>query len=54
VHVDPEKFPPAPVSESYRARLHCSKCGGRGASAVAKAGSEKEPLTKPENPKEKP
>jgi hypothetical protein len=31
VHVDPEMFPPAPVPESYRARLRCSKCGGRGA-----------------------
>ena len=31
VHVDPEMFPPAPISESYRARLRCSKCGGRGA-----------------------
>ena len=31
VHVNPEIFPPAPVSESYRARLRCSKCGGRGA-----------------------
>jgi len=31
VHVDPEMFPPAPVPESYRARLRCTKCGGRGA-----------------------
>jgi len=31
VHVDPEMFPPAPVSESYRARLRCTKYGGRGA-----------------------
>jgi len=31
VHVDPEMFPPAPIPESYRARLRCSKCGGRGA-----------------------
>ena len=31
VHVDPEIFPPAPAPESYRARLRCSKCGGRGA-----------------------
>jgi len=25
VHVDPEMFPPAPVPESYRARLRCTK-----------------------------
>jgi hypothetical protein len=31
VHVDPEMFPPGPISEGYRARLRCSKCGGRGA-----------------------
>ena len=31
VQVDPEMLPPAPVSESYRARLRCSKCSGRGA-----------------------
>ena len=31
VHVDPKMFPPAPVPESYRARLRCTKCGGRGA-----------------------
>ena len=31
VHVDPEMFPPAPVPESYLARLRCTKCGGRGA-----------------------
>ena len=30
-HVDPAIFPPAPVPESYRARLRCTKCGGRGA-----------------------
>jgi hypothetical protein len=31
VQVDPDTLPPAPISESYRARLRCSKCGGRGA-----------------------
>ena len=31
VHVDPDMFPPAPVPESYRARLPCTKCAGRGA-----------------------
>jgi hypothetical protein len=31
VHVDPDIFPPAPIPESYRARLRCSRCGGRGA-----------------------
>ena len=31
VHVDPDRFPPAPIPEIYRARLRCSKCGGRGA-----------------------
>jgi len=31
VHVDPEMFPPAPIPDSYRARLRCTKCGGRGA-----------------------
>src|SRR5688572_541410 len=31
VHVDLEAFPTAPVPESYRARLRCTKCGGRAA-----------------------
>ena len=30
-HVDPDTLPPAPITENYRSRLRCSKCGGRGA-----------------------
>ena len=31
VHIDPDTFPPAPIPKGYRARLRCTKCGGRGA-----------------------
>ena len=31
VRVDPRSLPPAPIAESFRRRLRCKVCGGKGA-----------------------